>query len=1321
MQVGAVIAERYRLERIAGSGGMGTVYCARDLERDRAVAVKLGHAGASSENNRRTVREARILAERLTVMRHPHIVDYVDHGIAPSGVPFLVMEWLEGCSLSARLKRAPLGEGETIALALRLARALAAVHGCGVVHRDLKPGNVFLPGDDLARVKLIDFGLVRVDAEQSQLTRSGILLGTPGFMAPEQVDEAGAVDARADLYALGAVMFACLTQRPPFAGTHFMAILGRLAFEEAPRVSELGAAVSPALDELIARLLSKDPDERPATADALAELLAPLLAEAGQRRAGGALGGHARLPATAVSRGEQAFLTALLAGPLQLQSPGGARSAALVSSHGAEVMELADATLLAVFAAATAPEDTAVRAARCAMALRHDHPGVSVALATGRGTTHGRRPVGEVIERVVALHFEPAAPRAGLLASEDATLVSARSGGVLIDDVTAGLLGNRFTLELEDAPGRSYRLLAERAAAPDPASESFDGACIGRERELGVLSALLEECVELSEPRRILLLGAAGAGKSRLAHAFLDSLDEIPTESDTAVEGGPGGAGMAPRVWRVAGDPVRASSSLGFLGQLVSCAADLGEVAGSDERRAALASYLRQLVPAAEAPRVIAFLSEIAGLPLPAGADLQLREARQDARLMHDQMLRACEDWLDAVAATAPLVLVLDDLQWCDLPSARFLDTALRNLGDRAIFALLLGRPETEALLAEVWGLPQFDRLPLRPLSRQACRALAAQWAPGALSEKQLARLVERADGNPFYLEELLRSARAGQGGELPGTVLALVGMRLAALPAEERRVLRAGSVFGSHFWPSGVAALLGPDTSSAEVRALLEHLVRRDLVRPERRVSLAGEAGYRFRHELVREAAYAMLPDEDCVRAHRRAGTWLEEAGERDAAVLAEHYRRGRDAGRARPWFRRAAEQALEADDVQAALVHVARAVDYGADGEELGALRLLEAEALNWTADHRGARRAAAEAMEHLPRGGDAWALAAHQRSWAAIYDGDNATVLEVAAALLERAGAQPSEAFQVALARCATHLGALNEYQQAAACEQRLRALDSPPTPSVSGTIHHMRALLAGLAGRADKAARWFLAAIEQWELAGNMRQAALDGNNLGVTLRELGQYERAEAASRAAFELGQRLAIEHLVEASRDDLAMALVRQDRLEEARALLARGDIARQPFRGVYRAQLEIRAGHPARALEHLEQAMRWYQHEVSSDAPAVTQAVRARALLALGRVDEAVRASRAGMAYVLAGGTLQEGEALLRLVFAESLLATGEREHARLAIAEAWARIEYKAGQIDDPMWRQSFLQAVDEHRRTADLARYLGANAGDEPGGA
>ncbi len=270
MRAGDVIAGRFELEAPVGAGGMGAVFRARDGVTGGRVAVKLlrddGRGAA------RLLREGRVLAE----LDHPRIVRYVEHGAAPDGTVYLVMEWLDGEDLHARLARAGLTMAETVTLAEGVAEALAAAHARGVVHRDVKPRNLYLPGGDVARVKVLDFGIARWDARLHAITATGLAVGTPGYMAPEQARGERHLDARADVFALGCVLYECLTGRGPFTAHNAVALLARILLEDAPRVASARDDVPDDLDALVAAMLARDPARRLADGAAVREALAEL-------------------------------------------------------------------------------------------------------------------------------------------------------------------------------------------------------------------------------------------------------------------------------------------------------------------------------------------------------------------------------------------------------------------------------------------------------------------------------------------------------------------------------------------------------------------------------------------------------------------------------------------------------------------------------------------------------------------------------------------------------------------------------------------------------------------------------------------------------------------------------------------------------------------------------------------------------------------------------------------------------------------------------------------------------------------------------------
>lgn len=272
--LGSVLDDKYRIERKLGEGGIGLVYQATHLILDQPVAVKVlrldqGHTGESAE---RLAREARTMAR----LDSPHIVDVVDFGYLPSGHPFLVLEYLRGETLAARLDRkGPLSLEHTCRYMLQAISGLAEAHQKGVVHRDLKPDNLYLataPGGD-QQLKLLDFGISKQErAGLSKLTQPHVSLGSPQYMAPEQV-LAGEVDARADIWALGVVLYELTTGVLPFDGVSLAEVCGRVVHTSPVPPSRHNSMLPKAFDELVLKCLEKSPSARPSDVMAVAREL----------------------------------------------------------------------------------------------------------------------------------------------------------------------------------------------------------------------------------------------------------------------------------------------------------------------------------------------------------------------------------------------------------------------------------------------------------------------------------------------------------------------------------------------------------------------------------------------------------------------------------------------------------------------------------------------------------------------------------------------------------------------------------------------------------------------------------------------------------------------------------------------------------------------------------------------------------------------------------------------------------------------------------------------------------------------------------------
>jgi hypothetical protein len=829
MEVPLLIDGRFEVERLAGTGGMGKVYRARDRATGEHVGVKV--LRPESVERARFERECALLAG----LAHPGIVRYVAHGRTREGALYLAMEWLEGEDLSQRLKRKELSIEEAVSVGLHVGEALAAAHARGVVHRDVKPGNVFLVGRSADDVRLLDFGIARVRTAGHPLTGTGIMIGTPGFMSPEQTRGEREIGPPADVFALGCVLFRAVTGRPPFVGEDVLATLLKVALEDAPRARSIRPDVPDDLDEVIARMLAKSPRDRFPDGAAVATALAQIGEAASERRAppssSGVTSFEQRMLCVLVARAEGGEAEDGAAPPeLADQESGELEMAAVAERHGGELHVLVDGSLFVTLAGAGAGAgtDQAVKAARCALAMRAILPGVPMVLVAGRAIVSGRIPMGDAIDRGVAMLHRGSADE------------------VRIDDVIAGLLDARFEVRA-DATGRY--LVGERDHA-DTARLLLGRptACVGRDPELLQLGSFLEECFTEHVAQAILVTAPAGMGKTRLCQEFLRQVrDRWPTV----------------QIWSGRADLMSAGEPFALIGSVVRSVA--GVVPGDDAaaRRRKVLDSVGVRLSGPELARVADLLGAIAG------------SAARGVRLTGDEPQRAWLAWLRAEAARLPLLLVLEDLHWGDLPSLSFVDAALRDLADRPIMVLATARPEIHERFPSPWSGRPLVEVKLGALSRRAAerivRRVLGDAAPAAVVED----VVTRGAGNPFYLEELIRAVAEGRGAALPETILAMAEARLDRLDPEARRVLRAASVFGEVFWKGGVAAVLG-GADPAELGQRLADLTRGELIERHADSRFPAEEEFAFRHVLVRDAAYAMLPDEDRELGHAIARAWL-------------------------------------------------------------------------------------------------------------------------------------------------------------------------------------------------------------------------------------------------------------------------------------------------------------------------------------------------------------------------------------------------------------------------------------------------------------
>jgi tetratricopeptide (TPR) repeat protein len=894
-QAHTLLAGRFEVVREVGRGGVGIVYKANDHVSGQAVALKvIAIVGVDAGEEARFQREGRV----LSALSHPSIVRVIDFGQLEEGQPYVAMEWLEGEDVAQRLKRSPLTLTQCLDIGAMMAEALASAHRAGVIHRDVKPSNIFLVGSSRDALpdapfvaKLVDFGVAA--AEDAKLTLTGAIVGTPAYMAPEQARGDGEVRTSVDFYALGATLFEMIAGRPPHVGPTPIAILARLVTTAAPRLSDVVLDVPPALDDLMASMLATAPEERPTDAEGVARTLRSISHEmrASVGRLRRANLSDAPPSSVVVSVADatgtpqyRAGGTRLVTSILATQVPKGPSRAELLEqlrANGAEATELGGDAIVAHLGVTRALGDEAMRAIDLATRLAQARAGVGV--ATGRTRVDRTRATGEVVDRAAAL-------------SRDA-----QRGQVLVDATTTELARGRYEFMIR---GDGSAIVGE---AVHGRRDVVGGAPFtGREAELGQVLCAFERVVEDSTPIVVSVLGAPGMGKTRLRR---EAISRIGSHS------------AAPRIVLVRCEPFAKSHALGVVADI---ARNLVMVAkGSsllDARRAVdvfAAAHSTELSP--EGRELVARL--IANEPLTDGSDAQ------GAR---DAVWIALTDIAVAATRPTPLMLTIEDAQWVDDESIVWVDHLLARAGGRplCVFALLRPTPRDGRGWFEGRDHVQVE---LRPLSRKTVRSIArailGERADGGGGEMLVEIIAVQAGGSPLFAEELARLAATGRDATSAPTIEAAIQVNIDALDEQARAAASLLAVFGKRGWDAGLTALGVPNATDT-----LRALGTSELIVEQASSRFKDTREWAFKHALIREVAYAALGEAAMREAHARAGRWLAKMGEDDATV-ARHLELGQESTLAASYLEKAARRALAAHALADAVSLAERALALAED----------------------------------------------------------------------------------------------------------------------------------------------------------------------------------------------------------------------------------------------------------------------------------------------------------------------------------------------------------------------------------------------------
>ncbi|QRN93704.1 protein kinase [Archangium violaceum] len=918
-RMGGGEGRRFEILEELGGGAMGRVFRARDVELRREVALKFllpRSARAGQLSGSRLWEEARAIAQ----LDHENIVrlfDVSEWRGAPwePNVPFLVMECLEGESLTSVLRRGRPGLRRTLEILDAVAAGLAHAHAHHIVHRDLKPSNVLLTRD--GRVKLLDFGLAHLMSSSSPIVPHLPTAGTPAYMAPEQW-RGGEQDARTDLWAAGVLMYEMLTGEFPYPFTSLQELRERvLSPEPVPAVRERVPELPEEVERLVAALLVKEPARRLGSASELRTWL---------RRLEDSLGPWRETPKFVPPQRRQVTLVSCTLvtsssnegwlDPEDASERHAAfhrRCADIIQRYEGAIALSIGEEMLACFGYPTAREDDSERAVRAGLQLtrafqeesRHlDHPGLAVRVGIHTD---------EVVFDALSLDGQGRLPALQGEAPRVAASLSRQAGAstVLLSGTTWRLVRGAFESEpIGLPPVETYRVLRERGVA-----SRFERALVA-----GGLSPLVGRDCELERLRGfwtrardgvgacLLLSGEAGIGKSRLIQELWE---RVSPESSYRLR--------CQCWWQFR------NSAFSPLIELLRCFFQFGSDALQRQKPSEVDARLMALGVPPKLWREISVL-----LAAPCTGDDSCLAALENQKECKRMVLDALRLLFLRMAEERPVLLVVEDLHWADPSTLELLGLLSEHISKARLLVVLSARPEFQPSWPPHLG---FHPIVLDRLSSESTVALVRGLARGrSLPEETVSQLVAKTDGIPLFVEEMTRLVLEREpGGHLPPipvTLRELLLSRLDALPPRQKALAQLCAVVGRGFSHALISQLLARD--EALLQEDLAGLVSAGLL--QRSWEEPGGDAYQFRHALIQEAAYQSLPRSSRRQHHRRVAQALVERFQDVVSarpeVLAHHYTEAGEYAVALPHWERAAQMAIVRSASLEALSHTQQAL---------------------------------------------------------------------------------------------------------------------------------------------------------------------------------------------------------------------------------------------------------------------------------------------------------------------------------------------------------------------------------------------------------
>ncbi len=649
------------------------------------------------------------------------------------------------------------------------------------------------------------------------------------------------------------------------------------------------------------------------------------------------------------------------------------------------------------------------------------------------------------------------------------------------------------------------------------------------------------------------------------------------------------------------------------------------------------------------------------------------------------------------------------------------IEAALGRLADSPLLIVALGRPEGRDVFPKLWGRSGAQDVRLDGLTRRAAERLVRSVLGESARPDIVSRIVERAEGNAFYLEELIRSAAEGSEG-LPETVTAMAASRLERLEPEARRVLRAASVFGEVCWEGGVSALLGGDAGAG---AWLEALAEREVLSRVADSRFAGQREYTFRHALLRDSAYGMLTESDRKAGHVLAGEWLGRIDGAEPLAVADHFERAEDLANAVPWLVTAMFESVGRASPRRSIELGDRALAAGATGMNRGLVRAQQAGRALSLGDARLMVEAGRDAIRLLPATHPAWFLAAGSIMVAAWSDESAVVGAEILSSVMALE-AMPAATGPLGFALLALVVGALM-FGQSVLGRRILGRMDE-----AAAAVGASAALGPDFCGYRVMACHWVASWADDDVARGlamareSSRQLALSESSwsiplvpyyAGFGLYEVGHFSEAATEFEQASELNRAIGADYTVASARLMRSVALADSGALDGPELLRPHLDATDASRRGSARISLAaffLHRAHDADAAERCLPSL----SEVDATMPIfhqVMHALHAQVLLARGAVGEALALAERAATGHKESPMSPTHRSIVLLSHAECLRAAGREMEANGAIRTARDRLLRHAGGFDDGATRHAYLTNHEPNRRTIALAReWLGEEA-------